>query len=33
MIAELGITLGCGRPDETHYCPKEVVTRAQMMTF
>ena len=33
IIAELGITLGCGRPDETHYCPKEVVTRAQMMTF
>ncbi len=30
MIAEAGVTLGCG---EGRYCPQESVTRAQMATF
>lgn len=33
VIAELGITVGCNPPDNDRYCPRRVVTRAQMMAF
>lgn len=32
-IAAAGITLGCNPPDNTHFCPDEPVTRAQMASF
>lgn len=32
-LAKLGITAGCNPPDNTRYCPKNAVTRAQMATF
>ena len=33
VIARLGITVGCNPPDNDRYCPRKVVTRAQMMVF
>lgn len=32
-IAAAGITLGCNPPENTHFCPREQVTRAQMASF
>jgi len=32
-IAAARITVGCNPPSNTHYCPRELVTRAQMATF
>jgi len=32
-IAAARITVGCNPPDNTHYCPRQQVTRAQMATF
>jgi SpoIID/LytB domain protein len=32
-LATARITLGCNPPDNTRYCPKESVTRAQMTAF
>ena len=32
-IAALGITVGCGNPDDNLYCPSRTVTRAQMAAF
>lgn len=33
VIADLEITVGCNPPDNDRYCPRRVVTRAQMMAF
>lgn len=33
VIAELGITAGCGTPEEATFCPERPVARAQMMVF
>lgn len=33
MLAEAGVTLGCNPPDNTLFCPDNVVTRAEMATF
>ena len=33
VIAGLGITVGCNPPANDRYCPRRVVTRAQMMAF
>lgn len=32
-LAASGITKGCNPPDNTSYCPRQAVTRAQMATF
>ena len=32
-IATAGITLGCNPPDNTEFCPNDVVTRGQMAAF
>ena len=32
-IAALGISVGCGDPEDYLYCPSRMVTRAQMATF
>lgn len=32
-IADAGVTRGCNPPDNTEYCPDEVVTRGQMAAF
>ena len=33
IIAELGITLGCGDAEDNTFCPKRVVARSHMMAF
>ena len=33
IIARLGITVGCNPPANDRFCPRRVVTRAQMMAF
>ena len=33
IITALGITVGCNPPENDHYCPDGLVTRAQMMAF
>lgn len=33
LIAAANITKGCNPPDNTHYCPNNEVTRAEMATF
>ena len=32
-LAAAGISQGCGKADNNHYCPDQPVTRAQMATF
>jgi hypothetical protein len=32
-LAEAGITRGCNPPENTRFCPTEVVTRAHMAAF
>ncbi len=32
-LADAGITLGCNPPDNTQFCPTEIVTRGQMAAF
>lgn len=32
-LAHAGITIGCNPPDNTRFCPQDVVTRAQMASF
>lgn len=33
IIAELGITRGCGDPEDNTFCPKRIVARSHMMAF
>lgn len=33
VIAELGITRGCGDPEDNTFCPKRLVARSHMMAF
>ena len=33
IIAELGITQGCGDPEDNTFCPKRIVARSHMMAF
>ncbi len=33
VIAELGITRGCGDPEDNTFCPKRLVTRSHIVTF
>ena len=33
IIAELGITLGCGDAEDNMFCPKRIVARSHMMAF
>ncbi|MDE0710202.1 MAG: hypothetical protein OXH89_07205, partial [bacterium] len=33
VIAELGITRGCGDPEDNTFCPKRLVARSHIVTF